>query len=33
MLLKAESRRGTRTSYTYSLAGVSASLKDISNCK
>jgi hypothetical protein len=33
MQLTAESRRGTRTSYVYSLSGVSASLKDIENCK
>lgn len=33
MSLKAESRRGTQTSYTYSLSGVTASLKDIDSCK
>jgi hypothetical protein len=33
MQLTAESRRGTKTNYVYSLAGVSASLKDIQNCK
>ncbi len=33
MQLSAESRRGTKTSYVYSLSGVSASLKDIQNCK
>jgi len=33
MLLKAQSRRGTQTIYTYSLSGVSASLKDIESCK
>jgi hypothetical protein len=33
MSLTAFSRRGTQTSYTYSLSGVSASLKDIAECK
>ena len=33
MVLTAESRRGTKTTYTYSLSGVSASLKDILACK
>lgn len=33
MSLIAFSRRGTQTSYTYSLSGVSASLKDIAECK
>ena len=32
MSLTAYSRRGTQTSYTYSLSGVSASLKDIDAC-
>jgi invasion protein IalB len=27
------SRRGTQTSYVFSLSGVSASLKDIAGCK
>jgi invasion protein IalB len=33
MSLIAFSRRGTQTSYTYSLKGVTASLKDITGCK
>jgi invasion protein IalB len=33
MSLTAYSRRGTQTSYKYSLSGVTASLKDITNCK
>ncbi len=33
MSLIAYSRRGTQTSYVYSLSGVSASLKDIAECK
>jgi hypothetical protein len=33
MSVTAYSRRGTQTSYTYSLAGVTASLKDITACK
>jgi Invasion associated locus B (IalB) protein len=33
MSLSAFSRRGTQTSYTYSLSGVTASLKDITGCK
>jgi hypothetical protein len=33
MSLTAFSRRGTQTSYTYSLSGVTASLKDITGCK
>ncbi len=33
MSVTAYSRRGTQTSYKYSLSGVTASLKDISGCK
>lgn len=33
MQLRATSRRGTSTSYTISLSGVTASLKEIQNCK
>jgi hypothetical protein len=33
MVLTAESRRGTKTVYTFLLGGVSASLKDIGSCK
>lgn len=33
MKIFAASRRGTKTNYTYSLSGVTASLNDISNCK
>jgi hypothetical protein len=33
MMLTAESRRGTQTRYGFSLSGISASLKDIANCK
>jgi hypothetical protein len=33
MSVTAYSRRGTQTSYTYSLSGVTASLKDITACK
>ncbi len=33
MKVKAVSRRGNRTEYTYSLLGVSASLADIADCK
>lgn len=33
MSVSAVSRRGTQTSYTYSLSGVTASISDISNCK
>jgi hypothetical protein len=33
MSLQAQSRRGTQTSYTYSLSGVTASLKDIDGCQ
>ncbi len=33
MSLIAQSRRGTQTSYSYSLSGVTASLGDIENCK
>ena len=33
MSLSAESRRGTQTSYTYSLSGVTASLREIDSCK
>jgi len=32
MVVSAFSRRGTNTIYTYSLAGVTASLKEIANC-
>lgn len=31
--VEAISRRGTHTSYTYSLSGISAALKQIENCK
>ncbi|GEO85708.1 MULTISPECIES: invasion associated locus B family protein [Alphaproteobacteria] len=33
MSVKATSARGTATSYTYSLSGISAALKKIENCK
>lgn len=33
MQLSAASRRGTQTSYAYSLSGVTASIADIENCK
>lgn len=33
MKVSAASRRGTQTSYAYSLSGVTASIGDISNCK
>jgi hypothetical protein len=33
MSVKATSRRGTGTSYSYSLAGISAALKQIEGCK
>lgn len=33
MKIYAASRRGTKTNYTYSLSGVTASLNDIANCK
>lgn len=33
MMLKAISARGTHTTYTYSLNGVTAALKRVSNCK
>ncbi len=33
MTVKATSARGTGTSYTYSLSGISAALKKIENCK
>ena len=33
MSLSGQSRRGTQTSYSYSLSGVTASLNDITNCK
>lgn len=32
MMLSGESRRGTQTTYRYSLSGVTASLQDISEC-
>ncbi len=32
MSISGESRRGTKTSYSYSLSGVTASLKEIENC-
>ena len=33
MTVNATSRKGTATSYSYSLAGISASLKQIESCK
>ena len=33
MSLAGESRRGTKTKYSYSLSGVTASLKEIQNCQ
>lgn len=33
MNISAQSRRGTQTSYAYSLSGVTASIGDISNCQ
>ncbi len=33
MSVKATSRRGTNTNYTYSLTGVTAALKEIQNCR
>ena len=33
MSLSGQSRRGTQTKYTYSLSGVTASLKEIANCQ
>jgi hypothetical protein len=33
MKVDAKSRRGTATNYVYSLAGVTAALKSIDNCK
>ena len=33
MSVKATSRRGTNTNYTYSLAGVTAALKEIQSCR
>ena len=33
MSISAVSRRGTQTSYAYSLSGVTASINDISNCQ
>ena len=33
MKVSGESTRGTRTTYTYSLSGVTAALKEVSNCK
>ena len=33
MSVAAASRRGTQTSYNYSLSGVTASISDISSCK
>ena len=33
MSVKATSRRGTSTNYTYSLTGVTAALKEIQNCR
>ncbi|MEP1207067.1 MAG: invasion associated locus B family protein [Rhizobiaceae bacterium] len=33
MKVAGESVRGTQTSYTYSLSGVTAALKEVSNCK
>lgn len=33
MRVSGQSTRGTRTSYTYSLSGVTAALKEVTNCK
>ncbi|MFD0916598.1 invasion associated locus B family protein [Pseudahrensia aquimaris] len=33
MTVSAESRRGTQTTYTYSLSGVTAALSEVNNCK
>ncbi|GAA0595771.1 invasion associated locus B family protein [Paenochrobactrum glaciei] len=33
MVVKAQSQRGTNTSYTYSLKGISAALNAVQNCK
>jgi len=33
MKVQAQSKRGTKTNYTYSLKGISASLAAIQNCK
>lgn len=33
MIVKAQSQRGTNTSYTYSLKGISAALNAVQNCK
>ena len=33
MKVSGQSTRGTQTSYTYSLSGVTAALKEVSNCK
>jgi invasion protein IalB len=33
MTVKATSARGTGTSYSYSLSGISAALKQIESCK
>jgi invasion protein IalB len=33
MKVSGESTRGTQTTYTYSLSGVTAALKEVSNCK
>lgn len=33
MKVEGQSKRGTQTSYTYSLSGVSAALQEVANCK
>jgi len=33
MKVSGQSKRGTQTSYTYSLSGISAALKEVANCK
>jgi len=33
MQVQAKSRRGTATSYSYSLSGISAALKQIESCR
>ena len=33
MKVSGVSTRGTQTSYTYSLSGVTAALKEVANCK
>ena len=33
MKVSGQSKRGTQTSYTYSLSGISAALREVANCK